>query len=153
MATLRTIAFAMLATVFFAYMLIALTGTYEIQSGTPINASLQQQYGYIVGNFTGNSTLTGGIFGSTVGLYQNTSSSTNTIKGGLGATSIAISTVSFIFNFVPDMLNIFGAMAYFIAVPFTFIGIPATYAVFIGYFMLFVLIFLAIISAILIFPN
>jgi len=159
MATLRTLLLGILVTMMFSYMMIAQVGFYELTTNTLTNATLKSNLEAVVGNLTvnGNSIPaqfpTGGLFANTTKITNSTYANASALKN-LNPVTGVFNVVTIVASFLGSVPSIMYAFEVFISVPIVFF-IPslATYAILIGQIMTLILIFMAIVAAILLFPN
>ncbi len=152
MPAIRTLVIGLIISVLFIYALVGYAVGYELSNNVTVNATLQTQYNYIVGNianpgFSGGNTT---VFGAVNVLNTNTTFQQNQI----GALGTLINSISIVLSFFKSIPNIFTAMFSFISLPLSnYLHIPFFYAQMLVLGIVGSLLALAILSAIFLFPT
>ena len=146
---IRTLALGLLMLVLLIFPLIFMSVSYEISNGEPVNATLMIQYNAIVGN---QSNPTGGVFGAYGNLTSQTSTQASSLHNSNNAFSL-LNTISLAAQFFSSIPGIIYNILVLIATPITALGINAGFAILIAGTMVTLLMLLAIISAIFLFPT
>lgn len=141
-APIRTMLIIVIVVSVWMWAMIGYTGSYEVTNNIPLNATLRTQYEVIVGNSSGQ-----GVFGASAAIENQTSTQGMTF-GGVSS----YNTVSMISQFFTSIPAEYNAWAFFIATPLTWIGIPVSQPIANILFLVTILVFLGILSAIFLFP-
>ena len=146
---LKTAVFAFLVMALFMFGALGFTGGFLVVNNYPVNQTLKTQYLAILGNATNPQ---GSLFGSYTNLTVQTHNQSNqlaTPSSNIGFVQ-AVSLAGKFFTSIPSLV---GSMANFVAIPLTFIGIPASYAVAIVIVLAVVMVILAMLFILTLVPS
>jgi hypothetical protein len=146
---IRTIMMALLVMVLLIFPLILAVGSYDQTNNVPLNGTIGLQYNAIVGNESNPSAtpLFGAYYSLTSqGPAQGSQLHNSNLNFGL------FNTVGLVSQFFTSLLPITYGILNFISIPLQAIGVPTWFAITIMASILILLLVLAVVSAIALFP-
>ncbi len=145
---IRTILLASVTLLMLTYFMVGWLGGYQAVNNETTNATLAKQYKAITGNTTNPGGSLFGTFGNTSTQASGTASNLKNPSGIFSITG-AIGSAAQFFGSIPVVFNAFFT---FMAGPLIAAGIPVGYAVMLMETMIVLVVVLAILSAIFLFP-
>ena len=139
---IRTLVIAGVVVLTYIFALTGFIGNYSLNNNLPLNATLRAQYQTIYGNSTNV-----GVYGN----LTNLSSQASAQSSQLGSVSTP-NYIGLASRYLLSIPALYGAIAYLVASPLQSMGLPVTQALANILLLVIIIVVLAILSALFLFP-